>query len=77
MAQEAKETAFVRLATKRVNNAIKALQLVGNLGNRANYSYDNKQVAKIFKALQAEVDGAKEKFAPGNGADNGHGGFTL
>jgi hypothetical protein len=72
---ETKQEAFVRLANKRVNNAIKAIQLIGNLGNRTNYEYDAKQVAKIVKALQTELDYAKEKFAVGNGHDAG--GFSL
>ena len=53
---------FVRLANKRVANAIKAVQLVGNLSNRNTYQYEPNEVTKIFSALQNEVDAAKEKF---------------
>jgi hypothetical protein len=67
---------FVRLANKRVNAAIKALQLVGNLGNRVNYNYDDKEAAKIVRALQTELDQVKGKFAPSNGKDK-KGGFSL
>jgi hypothetical protein len=67
---------FVRLANNRVNAAIKALQLVGNLGSRANYDYDDKEAAKIVRALQAELDQVKGKFAPSNGKDK-KGGFSL
>jgi hypothetical protein len=66
---------FVRLATKRVNAAAKAIRLIGNLGNRSNYEYTDKDVAKIFKHLQTELDQAKARFAaPGGKA---HGGFSL
>jgi DNA polymerase IIIc chi subunit len=53
---------FVRLANKRVVKAIKAVQLLGNLSNPA-YEYDEKDVTKIFKAIQAEVDQARSKFS--------------
>jgi hypothetical protein len=66
---------LVRLAIKRVNNALQAIRLVGNLSNRTNYDYDPKQVAKIIKALQSELNHTKEKFTTGNGQDAG--GFSL
>ena len=72
---ESKRDAFVRLANKRVNTAIKAIQLVANLGNRANYEYEPKQANKIIKALQTEVENARKKFNPDTGGDNG--GFVL
>lgn len=53
---------FVRLATKRVNNALKAIQLVGNLSNRSNYDYTEPDVQKIFRALQDELAVSKKKF---------------
>ena len=63
--QKARETArqrFVRLATKRVVKAIKAIQLVGNLSGAA-YQYDERDVNKIFDAIQTEVDQARSKFS--------------
>jgi hypothetical protein len=48
---------FVRLATARVNKAIKAIQVIGNLSNRSNYSYE-----KIFRALTAEIKTCRQKF---------------
>jgi hypothetical protein len=62
---EERETArerFVRLANKRVVKAIKAIQLLGNLSNPT-YQYDEKDVTKIFKAIQSEVDQARSKFS--------------
>jgi uncharacterized protein YutE (UPF0331/DUF86 family) len=53
---------FVRLATKRVSNALKALQLIGNLSNRSNYDYTEVDVQKIFRALQEELSAARRKF---------------
>jgi len=53
---------FVRLANKRVSNAIKAMQLVGNLSNKSNYDYADDDVAKILKALQDELNACKKRF---------------
>jgi hypothetical protein len=53
---------FVRLANKRVNSAIKAINLIGNLSNRSNYDYSEEDVAKIFRALQVEVSACKKRF---------------
>ena len=53
---------FVRLANKRVSNALKAMQLIGNLANRSNYDYTEADVQKIFKALQEELSVSKKKF---------------
>jgi hypothetical protein len=66
---------FVRLATKRVNAAAKAIQLIGNLANRSNYDYTDKDVAKIFKHLQSELDQAKARFAAPD--SKAKGGFSL
>ncbi len=53
---------FVRLATKRVNSAIKVINLIGNLSNKSNYDYTEEDVAKIFKALQEELNACKKRF---------------
>jgi hypothetical protein len=53
---------FVRLANKRVSNALKAIQLIGNLSNRSNYDYTEADIQKIFKALQDQVMASKKKF---------------
>lgn len=57
-----KSSKFVELANKRVNRAIKDIQLVGNLANRTNYEYSEEQAKKILKALQQEVDVLKQAF---------------
>lgn len=53
---------FVRLATKRVNAALKAIQLIGNLSNRSNYDYTDADVQKVFRALQDELNTCRKKF---------------
>ncbi len=53
---------FVELAEKRVTRAIKDMRLVGNLSNRSNYSYTDRDVQKIIKALRAELETLKLRF---------------
>lgn len=62
MSARDKTTKFVELANKRVNRAIKDIQLVGNLANRQNYDFTEDQAKKILKALQQEVDALKQGF---------------
>lgn len=53
---------FVRLANKRVSNALKAIQLIGNLANKSNYDYTDEDVQKIFRALSDELGACRKKF---------------
>ena len=62
MASRDKSSKFVELANRRVNKAMKNLQLVGNLANRQNYEYSEEQARKIIKALQNELDTVKQSF---------------
>lgn len=57
---------FVRLATARVNKAIKSIQIIGNLSNRSNYSYEDADIEKIFRALTTEIKTCRQKFELGN-----------
>jgi len=60
-----KRAKFVELANKRVNRAIKDLELIANLANKHNYEYDEEQARKIIKALQHELDLVKQSFVSG------------
>ena len=59
---------FVRLANARVNKAIKAIQLVGNLSNRSNYAYTEDDVDKIFRTLKTELNTCRQRFSNEVGA---------
>ncbi len=51
-----KKAKFVELANKRVNRALKDIQLIGNLSNRQNYDFSDDQAKQIIKVMQQEVD---------------------
>ena len=61
-----KRDKFVSLAEKRVIRAIKDIRLIGNLSNKNNYSYEEKDVNKIIYALEQEVKTLKIKFSAGD-----------
>ena len=58
-----KSKKFKSLAEARVNKLLKSIKLIGNLANRSTYDYTDDEVRQIFKAIQAELDAAKQKFA--------------
>jgi len=53
---------FIRLANRRVNNAIKHIRLIGNLSNTSNYDYTDEHVDKIFAMLRHEVEESYKCF---------------
>jgi len=58
-----KRDKFVKLAEKRVSNALNNLRLIGNLANKTSYAYDQQDIDKIFRALNKGVGEAKSKFS--------------
>ena len=70
-----KREKFVELAEKRVNNAIKQIQLIGNLSNTGNYDFNELDYQKIFRAIDLEVREMKRKFAEANTGSKGK--FSL
>ncbi len=58
----AKREKFVRLANKRVNEALKAIHSVGDLCNRANYDYSPEDVEKMLFSLEKEIRDCKKRF---------------
>ena len=70
-----KREKFVLLAQSRTVNAIKAIRVIGKLGNKSHYQYDEKDVKKIARTLQRELDLMKLRFA--GGSQGGDGEFSL
>ncbi len=65
---ETKKDKFIRLAEKRVNNLLKQMELVGNLANKRNYDYSDKEarailtaIKKAYQNLEVQFDSAKNK----------------
>lgn len=62
MKRELDNISFKRLATRRVNVALKYLRLLGNLSNRSNYCYTEEQVEQIFTTLEECLKELKQRF---------------
>ena len=62
-----KHQKFVKLAEKRVTRAMRELRLIGNLSNRHNYSYTEKDAQKILGVLESELKLLKNRFSSDDG----------
>jgi len=60
-----KRDSFVRLAEKRVERAVRDIELIGNLSNTSSYEYSDKDVAAIFRALDEAIKSSKQRFSDG------------
>ena len=65
MDNESNREKFVRLAEARTQKIIDTIKLLGNCSNRYVYEYTEKDVDKIFSAIEAELKTAKAKFTGG------------
>jgi len=54
---------FLRVGERRINNALKAIKLVGNLSDKSNYDYDQSDISQIEKALKEELNNSLSRFS--------------
>ncbi len=62
--QESKADRFKRLAEPRVGNAVKKIEIIGNLAG-SNYEFTPEQVEKILATLKSTVEEVAAKFQKG------------
>lgn len=60
--RETKREKFVRMAEARTIKIISMVRLLGNCSNRLAYEYSEKDVGKIFAAIESAVADAKKRF---------------
>jgi hypothetical protein len=58
-----KREKFVELAERRTANVIRAIRVLGKLGNRSAYEYDDGDVKKIVNALNREIEALKARLS--------------
>jgi hypothetical protein len=66
----AKREKFVKLAENRTRNAIKAIRVIGKLGNRSAYEYSEADVKKIASALAREIEALKARLVQSRSKDS-------
>lgn len=57
-----KRAKFVALAESRTVNAIRAIRVIGKLGNKSHYEYSEADVKKIGQALSKEIELLKSRL---------------
>ncbi len=65
-----KREKFVELAEARTKNAIKAIRIIGKLGNKNAYDFNEADVKKIASALNREVDAMKNRMTHSGGKES-------
>ncbi|MBV8753833.1 MAG: hypothetical protein JO328_13315 [Hyphomicrobiales bacterium] len=68
-AKAEKREKFVKLAENRTRNAMKAIRVIGKLGNKNAYEYDESDVSKIVRALNKEIEALKARMSHSGGKD--------
>lgn len=59
---KSKEERFRLVAGRRVQNILHQMKLLRNCANRGNYSYNEEQVSKIFRAINEEWKHVQSEF---------------
>jgi len=57
-----REERFRKVASRRTQEILNKLRLLGNCANKANYYYSPEQVRKIFVTLDRQLKEARSKF---------------
>lgn len=59
---EGRSERFKRIATRRTNNILNQIRLLGNLSNKSTYEYSEEEIRKIFNAIEIQLRAARAKF---------------
>jgi hypothetical protein len=62
---ETRSQRFKRIATKRTNDIIRKIRILGNCSNRSAYDYTEQEVNKIFATIGKELKSANARFTFG------------
>ena len=68
MEKEEKETRherFKRVASKRTNEILEKIRILGNCSNKSSYEYREEEINKIFSEIDKNLKLTKAKFLAG------------
>ncbi len=60
-----KREKFLKLAEHRTNEVLRKLNTLGHCSNRSAYEYNDKDIVKIFTAIENKTREIKSKFRVG------------
>ena len=61
--EETRKERFKRVATRRTNNILRQIQILGNCSNKSSYSYTEEDIRKIFSVIEGELRTVKAMFS--------------
>jgi hypothetical protein len=61
--KETREERFKRVATRRTNEILNRIHILGNCSNKSSYSYTDDDIQKIFSTIEKELRLMKARFA--------------
>jgi len=65
MEQESRNKRFKRIASKRTNEILEKIRILGNCSNKSSYEYAEDEVNKIFSEIDKQLKLTKAKFIAG------------
>lgn len=68
--KETNRERFVRIAEARTQKTIDMIDLLGNCSNQYNYEYTQKDVEKMFTAIESALKSSKARFTTENSNKN-------
>jgi hypothetical protein len=60
---ESRSEKFKRVASKRTEELLEKIRILGNCSNKSTYEYTDEDVIKIFKSLEKQLETMKAKFS--------------
>ncbi|MFH2012358.1 MAG: hypothetical protein ABIJ37_06665 [Pseudomonadota bacterium] len=65
MEKETRHESFKRIASKRTNEILEKIRILGNCSNKSSYEYTEEEVNKIFSEIDKQLKLTKAKFLAG------------
>lgn len=62
---ETRHERFKRVASKRTNDILEKIRILGNCSNKSSYEYTEEEVNKIFSEIDKQLKLNKAKFLAG------------
>jgi hypothetical protein len=60
---ESRSEKFKRVASKRTEELLEKIRILGNCSNKSTYEYTDEDVIKIFKSLEKQLELSKVRFS--------------
>ena len=59
---ENRKQRFTRVATKRTNDILERIRILGNCSNKSSYEYSQEEINKIFGTIERALRETKARF---------------